>query len=267
MSDTQSAGMAACTNCGQPLSGPFCANCGTRAADTSAAINEGWSAVASQLVDQEASRGHLATVFAFLRAPVRTILARTLDPTYRAHWTFLSLWLGVQLTLSYVILPRMFSGIYPVAGLGDKSAVITNQLVQYAGIAILTPIQYYLCRAFGSIARTPSSYVKLCVLSVSYCAILSTLLVLIFWGIGVASVLLSHLIDPGVSGMVLTTLAQIAIIVFVTLSHKRFWGMSLPVAALVTLGIALLSWGVVYPALMQGVTTSGLGRMLDDLLP
>ena len=265
MSGSETASAASCSHCGHPLTGPYCANCGTRAPDGLA--HEGWTSVASQLLDKEASRGHAATLMAFLRAPVQTILARTLDPTYRSHWTFLSLCLGVQLTLSFVILPRLFGGIYHVPGLADKSAILTNQLVQYAGIVILTPIQYYLCRALGSIARTPASYVKLCVLSVSYCAIISTVLALTFWGLGVASTLLANPFDPGVSGLVLTSLAQVAIVVFVTLTHRRFWGMSMLVAAVVTLGIALLSWGVVYPALMESVTTSGLGRMLDDLLP
>ena len=91
----------------------------------------------------------------------------------------------VQLTLSYVLLPRLFSTLFNVPSTANSSAVITNEIVQYVGMAILTPIQYYACRALGSLRRTPMAYVKLCVLSVSFGALLSSVIALLFFSTAV----------------------------------------------------------------------------------
>lgn len=257
-------GSGSCANCGKPLAGAFCAHCGTRALSPS---REGWGVVASELFDAQTPRGHLSALASFLRAPVDTIIGLTLDPSYRSHWGFLSICLFTQLTLGFVILPHLLTHYYPVPGIENKSAVLTNQIVQYVGLAILTPIQFYVCRAAGTIARTPGLYVKLCVLSISFGAILSIIANLAFWGIGVASTTLGQPADPRVSGPLITLAVLASVLVFVTLSHKRFWGMKWWVAAPLTVLFALLSWGVVYPALMWGMTASGLGKLLDDLLP
>lgn len=263
MEGAPATGAGLCSKCGHALSGPFCANCGTPAAPHT----DNWSAVASEFWDPGASRNHFETALAFLRAPVRTILSLTEDSTYRSHWSFLSLCLGLQLTLAFAVLPKLLGSYYPVPGLADKSAVLTGQLVQYTGIIILTPIQYYVCRLLGSIRRSPASYVKLCVLSVSFCTLVSLLVVLTFWGLGSASTAMSTPVDPALSGNVLTGLSQLAIVIFVAIVHKHFWGMTWPRAILATLAFAVLSWMVVYPLLMQFVSNSGLGKFLDDILP
>ena len=251
-----------CANCSKPLTGAFCAHCGTPAQP-----QEGWGAAASELFDPHEPRGHFATLFGFLRSPVDTIIRLTEDASYRRHWTFLSLALATQFALAFLILPRLLGAYYAVPDLGGKAAVITSQVVQYAGIIILTPIQYYLCRLLGKIPRTPWSYVKLCVLSVSFGAIIGTLLTLAFWGVGVASTAAGQPIDAQTNGLVMTLLAEIAVITFVTATHKRFWGMSWPVAIGVTLAIAALSWGVVYPLLTQAVIGAGIVPLIDELLP
>lgn len=256
-------GARVCVACGKPLAGPFCSQCGTPAP----AGGEGWGVIASELFDSQQSKGHFSTLASFLKAPVETILRLTEDPGYRQHWTFLSLALGVQFALGFLILPQLLGRFYVVPDLGGKEAVITNQIAQYLGIAILTPIQYYICRAVGSIARRPASYVKLCVLSVSFCSILSTLAILAFWIIGPATAAGGLTIDPWLLGNGLTSLLQIAILVFVTVVHKRFWGMKWWVAILVTLLIAILSWGVVYPALVELVTWSGMVKTIDQMMP
>lgn len=252
-----------CAACGKPLAGPFCSQCGTPAP----AGSEGWGMIAAELFDGQQSKGHFSTLASFLTAPVETILRLTEDASYRQHWTFLSLALGVQFALGFLILPQLLGSYYVVPDLGGKEAVITNQIAQYLGIAILTPIQYYVCRAVGRIARRPASYVKLCVLSVSFCSILSTIAILTFWIIGPAIAAGGYLIDPWLLGNSLTSVLQIAILVFVTMSHKRFWGMKWWIAILITLGMAILSWGVVYPILVELITWSGMVATIDQMMP
>lgn len=252
-----------CAACGKPLAGPFCSQCGAAAP----AGGDGWGVIASELFDSQQPKGHFATLTSFLKAPVETIIRLTEDPAYRQHWTFLSLALGIQFALGFLILPQLLGRFYAVPEMGGKEAVLTNQIAQYLGIAILTPIQYYICRAAGSIARRPAAYVKLCVLSVSFCSILSTIAILTFWSVGPAAALAGFSIDPWLLGNGLTSLLQIAIMVFVTMAHKRFWGMKLWAAILITLLIAILSWGVVYPALVELVTWSGMVKTIDQMLP
>lgn len=263
MSETVETGRASCHNCGKPLHGAYCSHCGTRAE----APQEGWGVIASELFDSQESRTHASTLASFLKAPAATIIRLTEDPGYRKHWTFLSIALGVQFTLAFLILPHFLAPYFAVPDPGGKSALIATQLSQYLGIAILTPIQYYICRAAGSIARTPASYVKLCVLSVSYCSILSTLITVFFWVSGAAATALHAPPNAPLYGAGLTALLQLAILVFVTITHKRFWGMRWWVAILVTLLIAVLSWVVVYPLLFNFVSASGVVKTIDDLFP
>lgn len=253
-----------CAGCGAQLIGAYCSHCGKPA---DAEGGGGWGVIASELFDSQESTGHAATLRSFLKAPVRTLIGLTEDQTYRRHWTFLSIALGVQFALGFLILPHFLGRSYPVPDLGGKAAVLTNQISQYLGIAVLTPIQYYLCRAVGTISRKPASYVKLCVLSVSFCSILSTICILLFWIIGPVSAANGSKIDPVLLGATITSALQLAILVFVTISHKRFWGMKWWVAILVTLVIAVLSWGVVYPLLVEAVTRSGVVGLIDELLP
>jgi hypothetical protein len=168
--------------------------------------------------------------------------------------------------LTYVLLPRLYATAFSVPDTANSSAVVTNEIVQYVGIAILTPIQFYLCRALGTRWRTPMSYVKLCVLSVSYCAIVSMVAALLIFVTGALSLKFGAAIDMHSVWLGLTSATMIAIVAFVTASHQRFWGMSWPIALGVTLVIAVLSWSVVYPglaAIAEKANVSGtLGRLL-----
>ncbi|HEY8128570.1 MAG TPA: hypothetical protein VIF39_07645, partial [Hyphomicrobium sp.] len=65
-------------------------------------------------------------------------------------------------------------------------------------------------------------------------------------------------------GLTLITLA--AILAFVSASHKRFWGMSWPVAIGVTLSIAALSWLVVYPALTVLAERADIAATLSSIM-
>ena len=53
----------------------------------------------------------------------------------------------------------------------------------------------------------------------------------------------------------------LATVAFVAAIHRRFWGMNWLRAILVTVAIAILSWGVVYPALFAIVGRTGAGSL------
>jgi hypothetical protein len=252
-----------CEACGTALTGNFCSGCGAPVDNTTA---EGWSSLANQLLSKPRPNGILSVALSFLRHPVDTIIRLTDDPTYRSQWAFLSTCLGAQLTLSYVLLPRLYSALLGVPDTADTSAVITNEIVQYVGIAILTPIQFYVCRALGTRPRTPMSYVKLCALSVSYCTIIATAVALIIFAAGVIAAKTTAGIDMQTVGLSVMSAAMLIIVIFVAMTHRIFWGMRRWVALAVTLAIAALSWGVVYPFLTTlaeraGISTS-IGRFL-----
>lgn len=264
MTGTEAAGSGFCVNCGTALQGKFCGGCGVPAASHQG--KEGWSAVSSEFFRSHRDNSLFAVVLAFLRRPVDTIIRLTDDPTYRSHWGFLTAMVGAQLTLAYVIMPKAFAALFNVPNTANSAAVITNEGVQYVGMAILTPIQYYICRALGTLPRSPMSYVKLCVLSVSYGALLTSVVSLIAFAIGIAVLKTGAGIDLAAVWQGLTLLTLAGVIAFVAASHKRFWGMSWPVAIGVTLCVAALSWIVVYPALTALAERADVAATLGSVL-
>ena len=266
MAGTEAAGSAFCVNCGTALQGKFCGACGSPAAaqPPPKQPSEGWGSLTSEFMGSAGRNGIFAVVLSFLRHPVDTIIRLTDDQTYRSQWKFLTAMVGAQLTLACVIVPRVYAGLFDVPNTADSSEVVRSEVIQYAGMAIMTPIQFYLCRWLGTLRRTPMSYVKLCVLSVSYGSILYVISTLGFFAATVA-VLKSgagFYIDLGELWRELSLVVMLAILVFVTASHRRFWGMSWPIATGVTLFIAALSWYVVYPGLGALISNGGIAGVL-----
>ena len=145
-------------------------------------------------------------------------------------------------------------------------AVITNEIVQYVGIAILTPIQFYVCRALGTRPRTPMSYVKLCALSVSYCTIIATVVALIIFAVGVIAAKTTAG-DRHAYGRSQRDIGND------DRDHRhssrnpsQFWGMRWRMALGVTLVIAALSWSIVYPCLTTIAERADVGGTLGRLL-
>lgn len=254
-----------CAKCGTELQGKFCSACGTAANSGADEAAEGWGSLTSEFFSSRGGNGLFAVALSFLRHPVNTIIRLTDDPTYRSQWGFLTAMVGAQLTLSFVILPRIYSLLFHVPNTSNSSAVISNEIVQYVGMAILTPVQYYLCRWLGTRRRSPMSYVKLCVLSVSYGALLSSIVAIFFFAIAVALLKSGTAVDLATLWEGLAVLTLIAILVFVTESHRRFWGMSWPIATGLTICIAALSWAVVYPGLGALLERSGFAGAVSGL--
>jgi hypothetical protein len=255
MRTTTTASAKYCSNCGDALVQQICPSCTAVVTEHERAPNQtdagDWSSLPQDLLQTGETNGFFSVAWSFLRRPVETIIRLTDDPAYRSHWGFLSACLGAQLTLTYVLLPRLAALLYGAPVASDQSAIFTSEVVQYAGIAILTPIQFYLCRALGKLRRTPMSYLKLCVLSVSYCTFISAAVTIAYVVAAIALQQLAIPFDSMTLGNGLTLIGQVVIVAFVTASHRRFWGMSWPIALSATLVIAALSWLVVYPALTQ----------------
>lgn len=227
--------------------------------------HQGWGAVAGDFMPSAGKDTLWSVSWSFMRAPVETIVRLTDDPAYRTQWGFLSAWLGAQLTLAYVILPKLLGAYFAVPAIESKSAVLTNEIVQYAGIAILTPIQYYLCRFLGTRRRSPMAYVKFCALSVGFCAMITTAIVLTFWIAGATLTAAGITVDTGSLGFWLIRLGQISIIVFAIVSHRRFWGMTWPIAVFTGLAIAALSWIVVYPLLNSAASSLDIANRIERM--
>lgn len=256
---------AQCAHCGHALAGPFCSGCGTRADAAAQNRHEGWSALTSEFAPRPDRNGIFAVAISFLRHPIQTILRLTEDPNYRSHWSFLTACVGAQLTLVYVALPRLYSALLNLPDAANSSAVITNEIVQYVGMAILTPIQYYVCRALGTIRRSPMSYVKLCVLSVSYGALLSIVMALFYFTVSMIDLKTASVLELDEVWQALVYLSMAAILVFVTAAHRRFWGMSWLAATAATAIAAVLSWFVVYPGLAKLLENAKIGETLSNL--
>lgn len=257
-----------CANCGTALQGKFCTSCGTQASAAPGAeqSSEGWGSLTSEFFSSHGRNGIVAVALSFLRHPVDTIIRLTEDTTYRSQWGFLTATVGAQMTLIYVFLPRAFAALFHVPSTANGSAVITNEIVQYVGMVILTPIQYYVCRWLGTRKRSPMSYVKLCVLSVSYGALLSSLIAIFFFLLAVGLLKNGTGVDLGALWQGLSVLTLIAILVFVTESHRRFWGMAWPIAIAVTISIAAMSWLVVYPGLGALIERGGVAGAISSLV-
>ncbi|MFT3732997.1 MAG: zinc ribbon domain-containing protein [Hyphomicrobium sp.] len=257
-----------CSNCGTALEGKFCIACGAPAAEVSPSpqrVSEGWGGLTSEFMNSRGRNGVLAVALSFLRHPIDTIIRLTDDPSYRGQWGFLTATVGTQLTLTFVILPRLYAILLNLQSTADSSEVVRNEIVQYVGMAILTPIQYYICRALGTQRRSPMSYVKLCVLSVSYGALLWISVSLIFFAVTIGLLKNQIFFDFQALWESLSVLALLGILIFVTAAHKRFWGMSWPIAIGVTLFIAAMSWFVVYPGLGALITHGGVAGVMSSL--
>ncbi|WP_339086766.1 zinc ribbon domain-containing protein [Hyphomicrobium sp. ghe19] len=264
MAGTEAAGSAFCVNCGTALQGKFCSGCGAPAAADQ--DEQGWSALSSEFLSSRRDNSFFPVVVSFLIHPVDTIIRLTDDPAYRSHWAFLTAMVGFQLTLAYVIVPKLVAALFNIPSTASSATVVTNEVVQYVGMAILTPIQYYVCRALGTLPRSPMSYVKLCVLSVSYGSMVAIAVTLIGFATGFAVLKTQADIDLSVVWQLLTLTTYAVVLVFVSASHKRFWGMSWPVAIGVTLFVGAMSWLVVYPALTALAERADVAGTLGSVL-
>jgi hypothetical protein len=264
----QADGTELCGNCGTQLTGKFCSDCGlpvSANASTASATSEGWSSLSQEFLRKPERNGIVSVALSFLRHPVDTIIRLTDDPAYRGHWAFLTTMLGAQLTLVYVLLPRLFSALFNIPDTSNGTAVVTNEIVQYVGMVILTPFQFYVCHALGSLKRAPMAYVKLCALSVSFCALLSIVVALLFFATAVVAIKANLPLNLTAILQALAIVTLGGVIAFVAASHRRFWGMTWVIATAVTVVFAAMSWLVIYPALAAAAEKANIAGTLGHL--
>ena len=222
------------------------------------ALDEGWFSLLGDVFPRD-GHGVFSVGVQFLRAPISTLLRLSGDRLYRGYWNFLLACLGVLPVLVLLILPWIAKRAgHPVSVPADTQMFVTRlrlEIFQIAGILILSPAQFYLCRALSPVPRSPRAYFKMCVLSVSYGTMIRMAFGIIAFSFALAMTLARVLFDQSVLALCENLLGSIAVVAFVTTAHKRFWAMSWWRAIWVTVLIAAVSWGVVYPAL-QSVGTA-----------
>ncbi len=214
--------------------------------------DEGWLSLVRDAFPRD-GHGVVSVAMQFAHAPLRALMRLSNDAAYRGYWNFLLACIGVLPVLVLLILPWIAKRAgHPVSVPIDVQMFVTRlrlEVFQIAGILILSPAQYYLCRALSDVPRSPRAYFKMCVLSVSYGTMIRMAFGIVAFAFALAATLARVPFDNSVVGMCEAVIGSVAVVAFVTAAHKRFWMMSWFRAAWVTVLIAAVSWGVVYPAL------------------
>ena len=193
----------------------------------------------------------------FLRAPLEALQRLSSDTTYRGYWNFLIACLGALPIFMLFVLPwlgKKLTGLpFTIGGTEMFAWRLKLEVIQVAGILILSPLQYYLCRALSNAERTPRAYFKMCVLSVSYGTMLRMATGILSLCAGLAMYAWQLYVTPQHAMVAEEVAGSLAVVIFVTAAHRRFWCMSWFRAFWITVLIATVSWAVVYPALWQAV--------------
>lgn len=201
----------------------------------------------------------------FLRQPVDTIIRLTEAGTYRRHWIFLATMLGAQFALVYVLLPWLFSALFNIPDTSNSAASILNALIQYAAMVSLAPLQFYVCRALGSVKQPPTAYVKFFALILSFYALLSIVVALLLFSTAVLTLKANLPLNLTAIWQASAIVTLGGAIAFVAASHRRFWGMTWVIATSVTVVFASLSSLVVYPALAAAAEKANIAANLNRL--
>ncbi len=209
--------------------------------------------------------GIVSVALSFLRRPVDTIIRLTEARTYRGHWIFLATMLGAQLLLVFALLPWLFSALFNIPDTSNSTASIINALIQYAAMVSLTPLQFYVCRALGSVKQPPRAYVKLCALIVSFYALLSIVVALLLFSTTVLTLKANLPLNLTAIWQASAIVTLGGVIAFVAASHRRFWGMTWVIATSVTVVFASLSWLAVYPTLAATAEKANIAANLGRL--
>ena len=227
--------------------------------------DEGWHGLIYDIAPRD-PHGIFSVGWDLVRAPIETMLRLAADIRYRGYWKFLIACLGLFPVLVNIVLPWIGSKALDLQITTNGEHLFLSRLklevLQIAGILILTPAQYYLCRALSPVERTPRAYFKLCVLSVSYGTILRMLVAVVAFGVGLGTILSGRYVDAYAFGLAENVIGSVIILAFVTVAHRRFWLMGWLRAGLVTLVIAAVSWTAIYPMLFWMVgEVEKIGRL------
>jgi hypothetical protein len=218
------------------------------AAQSAPGHRDGWLAVLIDVMFGETD-GVFSVAWKMFRSPVKTTLRLAADTTYKGYWKFMLACMGADLTLLFGITPWVGSHFFHLQAQNRGVESLMIQGLQLTGMPILTFVQFYFCSWLGSARRVPLEYVKLCSLSVGYGWLLTILAMLAEVVAIVVLMLKGFPVDAVRADQMQALATMIAVMAYVALSHRAFWGMSVTRALLSTLFIATMSWVVVYPGL------------------
>jgi hypothetical protein len=209
-----------CRACGHHTSGKFCSNCGE---PINSREPEGWTAVASDILGGQP--GLLNIVAGLALHPIRTTVALAEDSRYTRHWRLFTLSLTVSLFISWIFVPHLASWLRNEPPAQGESMVRLWEGSLIALLVLEAPILYYICRWVGRTERTPRSYFKFWTLVAAYVVFVASLagLGMEFVHIAMAHHLVS--LEPkrleDAYGVII-----LALVLFVGLSHRKFWHIS-----------------------------------------
>lgn len=276
MSMVQDSGARYCGNCGTPAKTRFCTACGAEIGHEGATrTNEGWSAVANDLVAVAPPKSIPGIALSFAKAPVATAMRLSEDAGYSGHWTFLLACLAAHFSVVNLVLPRglaFATGTTAATGV-TKWDLVIQQIVIIGAIAVMAPVLYYVCRWFSGNQRSPRAYMKLAALSFGYWYLLVTAVLLAMTAL---AALLFAGFKPGADavaysrmklGLQIATIAafQASVLWVVAAMNKRFWGLTWLSATMIGLGYIVVSQAAVFRSLWHFTEVLDLSGWLKAL--
>lgn len=147
-----------CPGCGAAASGNFCSACGTD-------LRPPVAGLLGNVVDRAGRDSYFAVYLQILRSPIKGVVARTEDPSYRRHLAFLLTGIGIFVA---VFIPGLFRVMTATgrldAGISAERrawAMMTSQLGVYIGTAITIVFLYYMFRLIAPERKPFRQYLKL----------------------------------------------------------------------------------------------------------
>ena len=261
----EAAGQLYCGECGRPVSSKFCTGCGAPAPNQMAARQAapGLGFIADDIIGDD-QNSFLRLLLRFAVAPVKSIIGLTDDPAFKRQWSFMIGCIGVYVSMMFFVLPKLTH----VPMFNAKGEMLTSEILGILSFFIMTPLQYFACRAIGGKARSLRDYFKLCSLSVGYTsllAIVSTLAFVLAGGLAMAAfgVPPNEFVQNYMGLYYL--LMFVPAMIFIALSHRIFWAFGWLTAFATAIALMLVTWFALGPILFGAVHWLGLPALLQEV--
>jgi len=212
-----------CPGCGAAAGGNFCAVCGTDLRPPTAGL-------LGSLVESAGRDSYVTVYLQLLGAPIRGVIARAEDPSYRRHLAFLLTSIGM---FAAVFIPTLFR-VYVSSGREISAerkawAALTSQLGIYIGTAITIVMLYYTFRLIARERKPFRQYLKLWAIWAGFMLPIYALMHVVVQVLGDDMRAASMLVAPGQGDGALTPAFLLALgtiivlIVYGAIVHARYW--------------------------------------------